>query len=420
MKLGNLILGVALIAGFSSFGQEEDKECLRMRFLAGEELKVNNYQGASMYYIKGETLCGGYDAANYARLIGSLRNAINNETDAARKTAYTDTLNGAYDRADKAGAYDTADDLIRGSYLLQGTKPNNVEADKFFVRGIAAQGVNTNEAYVSYHYYNLYSMWYAAPAEKKAELKKRLITEYFSLSKLITEANMSAKASENLTTYFNYIVRSCDDILPELKGFMSSLPQDKEVKTVTVKNFLNLLETKECTDSKEFMQLVDTLIAIDPTSFDAKMMKVKVLVSNKNYGAAISALRDAKEFAPDEATKQEIQYEIARAQFSQGSYSAAYSTAMSVSGEHKGKALIIAGQSVGQNANNCGSSTFERSCNNIYAVQLLQQGAALGASDGGAIGRYKARYPSADDCFQNGNPASVSLTCYGISVSPCN
>lgn len=418
MKLTNLLLGLSLMIGFSSFSQDDDteRECKRMRFLAGEALKVKNYTEASTYYLKGEEICGGYDAANYARLIGSLRNAVNGAKDKESKTAYTDTLVATYDRCEAAGHYDQAEDLIRASYMLQASKPNSKKADELFVRGIAKQGNATQEAYISYYYYNLYSLWYAAADGDKPELKKRLISEYFNLSKLISSANMSVKAQENLTTYFNYVVRSCDDILPELKGFMSALSQDPAVKKASVMNFITLLEDKECTSAAEYTQLIDTLVEIDPNSLDAQMMKAKALMAKNDYREAISTLKTAKSLSTDEAQKQEITYEIARAQFSSGSYTAAYNTSMTISGDLKSKALIIAGKAVGQNANNCGASTFERKCNNIYAVQLLQQGGA-GAS---TIAKYKNNYPTGQDCFDNGSPASVTLTCYGVTVSPCN
>jgi hypothetical protein len=101
MKLGRLLLGTLFLSilTFEGFAQEEtaqELECKRMRFLAGEELKMQNYAGASSYYLKGEVLCGGYDKANYDRMIGTLRNTIVGEKDKARKTAYIDTLVGVY------------------------------------------------------------------------------------------------------------------------------------------------------------------------------------------------------------------------------------------------------------------------------------------------------------------------------------
>lgn len=419
MNIKNLLLGSSLVfSAMLTFAQDEDqnRECDRMRFLGSKAVEVQNWKEAATYYLKGEELCGNFDQKQYSILTGSLIRTINSETDKASKTAYIDTIIGVYDRAEEKGFYDQSDDLNRAIFILQSSTPNNAKADELFVRGIAAQGTKTREAYVSYYYYNLYSLYSVAKDDARANLKKRMISEYFNLSRLVAEANMSVKAQENLTTYFNNVVRSCDDILPELKGFMGEFSQDPAVKKASVENFIKLLEDKECTECDEYYQLIDTLISIDPNSFDAQYMKAKALAAKKNYSEAISTLNVVKGLTDDADKKEELEYEIALYQYKRGSYTAAYNAAMSVTGEYRNKALIIAGQSVGQNANNCGNTTFERKCNNIYAVQLLQQGGA----DGGTIATYKSRYPTSQDCFDNGNPASVTLSCYGVSVSPCN
>lgn len=417
MKLKHLLFGTLMFTSLFSFSQgEELRECDRMRFLGSKAVEAKNWNEAVTYYIKGEALCGNYDAKQYSILTGSLIRVINAEADKTKKTAYIDTILSVWNRAEKVGAYDQVDDLYRAAYILQTAKPDYSKADTLFVRGIKSNGVATKEAFVSYYYYNLYTLWYTAKDAEKAPLKKRLISEYFELSKLISAANMSVKAQENLTSYFNNVVRTCDDILPDLKGFMGEFSQDPAVKIATVKNFIKILKDKGCTESKEYVQLIDTMILADPNSLEAKEMKAEACFAKKDYNCGISVYRELIGLVSDAAKKQDYTYEIARAQFNQGSYKAAYSTAMSVSGSNKGNALIIAGKCVGQTANSCGESTFERKCNNIYAVQLLTQGGA----DGGTIGKYKANYPTSQDCFDNGNPGSVALSCWGVSVSPCN
>lgn len=258
MKLGRLflstILGTATLFSFNVFGQEEtelEKECKRMRFLAGEELKIQNYAAASSYYLKGEIICGGYDKANYDRMIGTLRNTVGSETDKVRKAIYMDTLLAVYTRMEKNGIYDKSNDLIRAMYIVQATKPNRVLANELFTRGINSFGIKASETNISQFYYNLYVLYTEAAADQKPAYKKQLISEYFHLSALIGEAKMSVKTQENLTTYFNNVVRTCTDILPELKGFMTSLPADVNLKKSTVNNFISLLENKSCSDSKE-------------------------------------------------------------------------------------------------------------------------------------------------------------------------
>lgn len=421
MKLTKLFIGIALASTTGYFAQEEtdqNRECDRMRFLAGEELKIKNYAGASMYYLKGEVICGGYDKANYDRMIGSLRNTVSSETDKARNAAYVDTLLAVYDRAEVAGLYDQSNDLPRATYIINQAKADRKKADALFVRGIKNAGTKTHEAYVQYYYYNIYAMYAEVPAEERADIKQRMIKEFFSLNQLMTEANMSVKAMEAVAGYFNAVVKSCDDILPELPGFMQNLPGDVEAKKSTVKNFISLLESKECTDSKEYEMLIDTLIQIDP-SFEGVLAKAKLQMAKRKYSDAISTLREARGMTEDADKKEEVDYMILNAQFTSGQYSTAYNSAINMGGKYRGEALKIAGQCVAQNANNCGASTFDRKCNYYYAVDLLERASAAGASVGSLIGKYKANFPTSEEIFNESKSRgqSVSLSCYGVSVT---
>ncbi len=422
MYLNKLLFSaLVLFVGFYTVAQDdEDRECKRMRFLGSKALEVENYKEAAIYYLKGETICGNFEKQQYDILAGSLGQVVNKEKDEAAKKAYMDTICGVFDRMNEKGFYDQSNDLMWAYYILNSSNVDNVKADSLFVRGIKAAGKNTPEAFISYYYYNLYVLWNAAKDDNKAKLKKRIITEYFHMSQLISEGNMSARTQETITQYFNVVVQSCEDILPELGEFMNSFPQDPELKKSTVMNFISLLEKKECEDAPEYIQLIDTLVSVDPNSFEAQYMKAKALEAKNNYSGAIGAYKKAKENTNEEAQQESIDYSIARCQYKMGSFTSAYNTALSVKGENRGEALVLAGNAVAANANNCGASTFQRKCNYIYAVQLLEQGAALGASTGGAIGRYKANYPTEQECFENGNPSSVTLECYGVSVSPCN
>lgn len=204
-----LLCLILIISASVRSQQNQENNCIRLRFLASEELKVKNYTGAASYYLKGEKICGGYDAKNYARMIGSFRYAMNSSQNKSTKTAYADTIERVYTRAEFAGAYNTKDDLFRAGNILQSSAPERVKADKLFRRGIDASGTETNEAYVSFFYYNTYAMWYEeTDAVKKEDLKERLIGEYLELSLLINQANMSDKTQETITGYYNDVVKT--------------------------------------------------------------------------------------------------------------------------------------------------------------------------------------------------------------------
>ncbi len=428
MKLSKLFFGLFVTAALFTANKglaqeqesEQDRECLRMRFLAGEELKVQNYKGAAMYYLKGEKLCNGYDKDNYARLLGCLKNTISSETDEKAKAAYTDTILGVYERANAAGALPKEEYLGWGGYILQVPTPNRAKADSLLQEGIKVTGEKTNEAYVTYYYYNIYMMWYEAKdAAKKQALKKRIISEYFELSKLVSKAGMSTMTLETMNNYFNSVAGTCNDIIPVLKDFMGSLPKDKEAKKASVNNFIMLLETKECTSSKEYAMLIDTLIQIDPNSLDAKLTKAKLLTAQGKYSEANGVFREVREMSNDENVKADAEYYIVINLFKSGAYKSAYSAAMNVSGKYRGEALKIAAQCVAALANSCGDSTVERKANYYYAVELLERAQSAGASVGGLMSSYKANFPSSQELFDAGmeKGQSVSLSCWGTSVT---
>jgi hypothetical protein len=417
MKLKAILFGtfVAVTAIYANAQEEtpQEKECKRMRLFAGEELKIKNFAGATSYYIKAEQICGGFDKANYDRMIQTIRNTISTETDKVRKTAYIDTLVDAFDRSEKAGHFDKANSAIRATFVLQSSKTNRKKADELYVQFTQSGGV-FNEAQVSMYYFNIYSLYTdtKVTVEEKAALKKRLVSEYFTLSKLITDAKMTVKSQENLTTYFNTVVKSCDDILPDLAGFMSALPQEVEAKKKTVNNFMTLLKDKGCTGSKEYEMLVDTIIKID-NSIDAVLAKAQLQKAKKQYANAIATLNQAKGMTTDAVKKEEIEFMILEIQYhDQDAYNTAYRTALGISGANRNKALLIAANCVAKTANSCGASTFDRKCNYLYAAELAQRG-----GDGGAAARFRANGPTESEKFENNNPSSVSLSCWGVSVS---
>jgi hypothetical protein len=418
MTIRNLTLGLILTTSFFGFSQEEteqERECKRARFLAGEALKVKNYHEATAFYIKGEKICGGYEKDNYDRLVGALQYTINEETDAAKKSLYIDTLLSYYDKTEKLGFLDKGSSLTRGLYELQASVQNNVKIDKLLKQGIEEAGLTINEAYVQYYYQNIYIMYAnSTVAAEKTLYKKRIISEYFSLSRLVSDAKMSAKTQENLRQFFNNVINNCADLLPELKGFMSSLPQDVEMKKAAVNNFISLLEEMKCTESKEYEILIDTLISVDK-SIGTVIAKGKLLKAKKRYTDAIATFNDAKGMSTDNVQKEELEYEVLVIQYENlNSYKAAYNTAMGISGNKKSDALKIAASCVMKLANSCGSSTFDRKCNYYYAEDLANRAGASGLAS-----QARGNAPSSSEIFDAGKTKgdSISLSCWGVSVT---
>jgi len=412
MKKFGLGLGFVFLMAFA-FGQQDslqDRECKRMQLFVGQELKLKNYARATMYYLKGEELCGNYDAKKYKNMIQTMRNTVATEKEKAKKKLYIDTLIAAYDRAEQKGFFNPAEASIRGLYILQSSLPNRVKADSLFTLAFAEN--NTfKDAQLSYYYYNLYTMYTKAKEETKEVYKKRMITDYFRLCRKIENEGFKARTQESMTNYFNNVVRTCDDILPDLNGFMSELPQEKDKKKKAVINFLTLLKEKQCTESDEYAMLIDTIISIDNT-VDAVLAKADLLIVKKKYKEAIAVFRTALEMADNDTLRGDIKLSVLEIQYTNlSSYKSAYNTALSINGANRSKALMVASNCVAKLANTCGSSTFDRKCNYYYAAQL-----ATNAGESSLAAKYRENCPSSDEIFSNNSPAQVTLSCWGVTV----
>ena len=416
MKRFGILFGMIFMTTLF-FGQEMDnnKECQRMLLFVSQELKMKNYAMASMYYLKGETICGEeYGAKEYDAMSKTLRNTIITEKDNVRKKLYTDTLLGVYDRMDAKGYYNEVESSKRATFIMMSSKPDYKKADEIYLRAFENNN-KFNDAELTYYYYNLYTLFSITSGDEQTAFKKRLISDYFLLSKKIESEKFASSTQQSLTGYFNSLVRSCDDILPELNGFMSSLPQDKEAKKKAVNNFLKLLKEKGCTESNEYEMLIDTIISIDNT-IDAVLAKAQLLKVKKRFKESISVYQTAVQMTELDSIKNEIMMDVLDIQYSNlNAYRTAYNTALTIKGMNRSKALLVAANCVAKTANSCGSSTFERKCNYYYAAQLANQ-----AGEPGIASKFKANAPTADEIFSNNSPATLKLSCWNVTVDVKN
>lgn len=415
MKFGKLLLvGAAAFLTFTASAQDDDeqkRECDRMRLFAGERgLKVEDYKAASMYLLKAETICGSLDKDNWDRLIGSLKNVVYEETDEATKKLYVDTLIQGYNRQEAAGFYSESEDLQRGGYYMMLETPDATKADFYFQRGIAAAGVETDEAYLVNAYYTTYLLYYAAQGEEQEKLKQRMIDDYFRYSEIIAKAGMTPQTQETLTTYLNYVIESCESVLPMIPSFITNLPEDKETAISGIKNMLTILEQRSCDDTDEHKSLALKWNELAPTSPDA----IAALLPHLPPSEALKKINILIDNATDADEKAGLIYQKAVLQLKAGQYKAAYATGKSCTGKYSADGLYVAAKAVAATANSCGDSTFERKCNFIYAAQLAEQ-----AGQGGAAASYSASGPTSQDCFTENSPTSVTLSCWGVTVNPC-
>lgn len=422
-----LLIPLLLLNVFALLSQNDSikmRECNRFKFLAQEErksieidtavkLKLMHFKAEFTYLLQGEAICGTYTKNNYNYIIRSGQDILTLEKDQKIKSRYYDTLFLVNKKIDSLKFGDKNIVLKLADYALKKSEIERTVSDAYYTRAFKDTSLKfTNENLTSY-YYNLY-MLYSSELDVTAKnvYKKRLISDYFMLTRLISVKKLSSKTQESISNIFNGTIKNCEDLLPDLKVFISELPNDIDLKIKTTTNFISLLKEKSCTDSKEYEMLVDTLIKFDKSTATI-LAKAELLIVKKRYNEAISSLNSAKAMTKDAVQLEDIDFQILEVQFHNlNNYQTAYRLAMGISGANKNKALQIAAKCVANSANSCGSSTFDRKCNYYYAAELAER-----AGDNLAASRYRSDAPTAVDKFNNNNPSTVSLSCWGVTVN---
>ena len=400
------------------------RECNRIKFLAQEErksieidtsatLKLMHFKTEFTYLLKGEAICGTYTKNNYNYIIRSGQDILKLEKDSKLKSRYIDTLFFIYKKMDLLKFGDKNIVLKLADYALLKSEIERTVSDAYYTRAFKDTSLKFTSENLTNFYSNLYLL-YSSEVDVAAKnlYKQRLISDYFMLSRLISVKKLSSKTQESISNIFNGTIKNCEDLLPDLKVFITELPKDIDLKIKTTTNFISLLKEKSCTDSKEYEMLVDTLIKFDKTTATI-IAKAELLIVKKRYSEAISSLNSAKAMTKDAVQLEDIDFQILEVQFHNlNNYQTAYRLALGISGSNKNKAFQISAKCVANSANSCWSSTFDRKCNYYYAAELAER-----AGDSGAASRYRASAPSSEEKFNNNNPSTVSLSCWGVTVN---
>ncbi len=433
-----LALFTAFIFGFYlTLSAQDDvaKQCKKAKYDAQQsrlkakefdkKLALTLYKNEFTFLLKAESVCGTYNNNGVKLLLRSYTSIKKLEKDKPTMSKYTDSIIGVFERALTRGIkLDSMSYGLRAQWYIRGSNPNYAKADEQFQIAQKWSKFKPSDYKTSTYYKNLYTLYVKSDPAGKVGFKKRLISEYFRLSRLINEKGLKPKTQVYITKMFNNVVRTCDDILPELGGYLSSLPQNVEVKIASVNNFIDLLDAKKCSRTPEYEILIDTLLRID-RSVNSVLAKSKLLHAKGKNGEAMKMLKEAKSMQITDSVLVKkindkiasLQLENVRISFNKKNYKKAFSSGKALTGKYRGEGLKIAGKSVAAMANSCGASTFDRKCNYYYAIQVLEKAKSSGASVSDLINKYQALLPTADEKFDKGNPKTWKLSCWGVEVS---
>ncbi|MFM7661059.1 MAG: hypothetical protein ACKO6A_00155, partial [Bacteroidota bacterium] len=191
--------------------QKAKKAALMMDSINDSKGAISEYKRELEFRLKAEKICPDFDLKNYRQIQRVITDLMKRDT--LNIKSYFDTLNAMLERMDAKSINDVKNN-IRASNYLKGTNPNRDKADVFYQKALNETSSKLDDELVQNYYLNIFNIYNDASEDNKSALKERIITEYFSLSKLCVDKALKEETQTYLTTILNLILKSCEDILP--------------------------------------------------------------------------------------------------------------------------------------------------------------------------------------------------------------
>jgi hypothetical protein len=405
----NLIYILFFIPFFIFSQKEESRESKLYRYKAQQErkksltdtlFKKEYIKNELSYYLQGEKL-GEYQKTTYMSIIRSCSDLIKIESNDTIKNLYYDTLNLVYDKMEKNNMMEDINYLTKIDICSKGTKPNLKKIDSLFTGEIVKNTpMGNNELQI--YYYNLYNLY------NQTQDEKYLIRIYDEFMSFITNDTIS---NNQLPFYVNTFkkVYTNEMILNSENLFWKNYKSNRK-RLELIMAFLNQNDNT----SNFYKNTLDTLISIEPTSNNhfklANFYKKKGEIVE--YDKVINLIKiNFPEF------KDEFNYNDCVSLFNDGKYMSAYNLALQINGKYRGEALKIAAMCVSALASQSGTTTFERKCNYYYVILLLEKAKQNNTDVSNLISQYKGLLPTNEEKFDQGNPKTIKLSSWNVTVS---
>lgn len=433
--IGAFILTMFLGTNLKAQDTTAVSECSKQKSLYFTYLKQNQYADAAFFWKKALTVCDSalIDPKFYVngRVIYTKLIAAADTNNQVRINELNDTLIMIYERRmlivnDPVWTADYA------SKLMTDGSTDYVKLDKLFSECIHVLKENGKHSYIKQYFKHLIiNKFNRAPADKKEEIRTMIVEEYIVLCGYLDAMVEKAKAANDETEtkriegtqtfidqYFLKVATDCAVLVGVFDKKLNNLPTDSAAKMNQIKNYLALMDLKECQSSEVYGKYVDSLIKLAPTA-DAYYFGYTYALGNNNTSKALKYLDKAIELEGDGPNKDKYLYALASSQYKAGSYKAAFNTAQRIgSGEYKGEALMICANAIAATANGCGASTYERKANYWLANDYVRKAIAAGKKDVSSD-KFLSSAPTSTDIFNEGVSMGSShyCTCWGESTT---
>lgn len=394
-----------------------DLKCDNYSNTANEFYKNRKFSDAVSYYYKTLTGCSSFDKTQYSNLVISLKNSISKQTENSIKQAYIDTIISVYQLGEENGMYDQINDLNYATYILNAKKPDYIQADQLFLRGLNKAGYFSGETFLNLYYSNLYRLFKNTDSTHVKDYKTRLLFEYFKLSEWIQNENMSDQLKSNVALYFNDAFKTCEELVIEAQDYFSRLRPNEILVQKDLVNLQKAIEEKGCTDSQVYEQIIDSLLNIEFTT-ELLLIKASVLRKKGEFSKEFSSLYFARNTTKDPEIIEKIDFLSAESQYNMGHFNEAYKIAILLKGTHKNEGRKLAAKCVVALADSCGNSPFEKKLNYYYALDLLKSSEQNDIEIKQLTSEIKSKQPQESELLSNGfrSGQEVSLNCWSVII----
>lgn len=417
MKTGTMKLATAMIIGFFIFNTpvfaqngkygatpEDSVECVKNLSLYREYYKQKNYKEAIPGWRRIFLNCPASTEYMYLDGITLVKVLMAAEKDKAKQDALIDTLMMVYDQRIK---YFNKEGYVLGRKavdMLTYLPAKTQETYETLQRVYQLQDKKM-EAAASDTYFQVALML----LEEGKITKEEALDVYDKVSEVVThnlkndpDNKFYLAAQENIETRFEKIA-DCPSLIALYSPKFQSSPNDVEL----LKKITKLLDKKDCTGEKLFLDAVVNLDKIEPSA-ESKSKIAKMYFAKGSYSEAVKFYQQAIEMETDNNTKAQYNYELAQVYQKMGQFPTARNYAQKAISLRSGWGMpyLLIGDLYVSSAKDCGDNDCHQKAVYWIGVDKYQQAKSVDPSVAGdantKIATYSKYFPAKADCFFHG------------------
>ncbi|NQX93286.1 MAG: hypothetical protein HRT74_14385 [Flavobacteriales bacterium] len=363
-----------------------------------------------------------------ARLLKKEIKQAKSDDNAERKEVLIDSLMGVYDLRIEhyASTSRNANNAckvkgFKGGDLFNYRKDEFAAANQLFLESFECLGNATAASTISGYYLTRYKMFQKAEGEEKEEIRAELIANYLVLQE-IADYNIAnsekekkkegyVKAKGNLDEIF-ILIAECENMIPIFQRKVEADPENLDQN----KKFLKLMNLRECDESDFYLELAQTVHAVEPTHESGYAIGIGLL-KKQDYKEAMKYLDEAVELCAECA--EEERYLLRAGQVAnilkQTGKARGYAKKILAKNPNSGEAYILIGDAVVAAAASCDDGALGQRAMYWLAVDYYYKAksndSSLAEKAQKKINTYSKQFPEKSDLFKNGVDEGSIFTC---------